>query len=110
MREVWSERVRQPFVVWNVHERMPELAYTTVMTTVVRLADKGLLQVERLPGQRALQYRSAGTPGEYLTWASNRHAQELVSRFGDAALAAFETQLDRLTADQRRRLREVDER
>jgi predicted transcriptional regulator len=110
MREVWSDRVVQPFVVWDVNARMPELAYTTVMTTVVRLADKGLLKVERLSGQRALRYRSAGTPSEYLAWASNRHAQELVTRFGEAALAAFETQLGRLTDDQRRRLREVSER
>ncbi|MBJ7610479.1 MAG: BlaI/MecI/CopY family transcriptional regulator [Candidatus Dormibacteraeota bacterium] len=35
---------------------MPELAYTTVMTTLSRLARKGLLTVIQRPGNRAAHY------------------------------------------------------
>ncbi len=43
MRAVWTGQVPEPFAVRDVHAHMPELAYTTVMTTLRRLADKGLL-------------------------------------------------------------------
>lgn len=46
MRAVWSDQVLGRFVVRDVQPRMPELAYTTVMTTLTRLARKGLLKSE----------------------------------------------------------------
>src|SRR3982074_3192458 len=104
MREVWSGNVRAPFVVWDVQARMTELAYTTDMTTVVRLAQKGLLDAERVPGQRAVSYRAAGSPEEFLARASRQRVDELVRLFGDAAFAAFADRLDRLSDEQRKRL------
>jgi predicted transcriptional regulator len=107
MKEVWSGKISSPFVVWDVNDRMSELAYTTVMTTVVRLADKGLLRAQRVSGQRAVLYHLAGTPQQFLHQASRAQVEELVSLFGDTALAAFEARLDRLDPEQRRRLREL---
>jgi penicillinase repressor len=43
MRAVWTGEVAETFVVRDVQALMPKLAYTTVMTTLRRLADKGLL-------------------------------------------------------------------
>jgi predicted transcriptional regulator len=109
MREAWSEGVGSPFVVWDVQARMPELAYTTVMTTVVRLAEKGLLVAERVPGQRAVSYRLAGSPEDFLDRSSREHVDELVRLYGDAAFAAFSERLDRLSQEPRRRLCQLSE-
>jgi predicted transcriptional regulator len=109
MREIWSGSVRAPFVVWDVQARMPELAYTTVMTTVVRLAEKGLLDAERVPGQRAVSYQAAGTPEDFLDRSSRERVDELVRLYGDAAFAAFSDRLDRLSDEQRRRLKLLSE-
>lgn len=111
MRAVWAGAVGQgsdaAFVVRDVHALMPELAYTTVMTTVRRLADKGLLAARAEPGRKAHEYRAAGTPAEFLMRASDREAGDVVARYGDAALAAFAARLSDLTPEQRRRLEEL---
>jgi predicted transcriptional regulator len=108
MRAVWTEQVPQPFTVRDVHAHLPELAYTTVMTTLRRLADKGLLVADATVGKRAYDYRPAGTPEAFLAAASRREAQQVLDRYGDAALAAFAARLDALTAEQRRRLEELE--
>lgn len=107
MRVVWGGEVAQPFVVRDVLAHMPELAYTTVMTTLRRLADKGLLRAEQVPRQRAYAYRSAMAPAAFLAEASVREADAVVDRYGDAALAAFAARLDRLTPAQVQRLEEL---
>jgi predicted transcriptional regulator len=107
MRSVWAGEVDEPFVVRDVLVLMPELAYTTVMTTLRRLADKGLLTARAEPGRKAHEYRAAGTPARYLALASAREAADVVERYGDAALAAFAARLSDLTPEQRRRLTEL---
>jgi predicted transcriptional regulator len=107
MREVWLQRVPASFRVRDVLRLTPELAYTTVMTTLNRLADKGLLERKAVPPQRAHEYRSAVTPNVFLRKTSQAHVDQLIDRFGDTALAAFAARLDRLTPDQLRRLREL---
>ncbi|WP_405132979.1 BlaI/MecI/CopY family transcriptional regulator [Nocardia sp. NBC_01388] len=107
MRLVWTSAVATEFVVRDIGDLVPELAYTTVMTTLRRLADKGLLHAEARVGHRAHTYRAAGTPADYLAAASRREAGEVVARYGDAALAAFAARLGELTDEQRRRLREL---
>lgn len=104
MRELWSGEIESTFVVWDVHARMPELAYTTVMTTVVRLGEKGLLRAERVPGRRAVSYELAGSPEDFLDRGSRERVDELVRLYGDAAFAAFSDRLDRLAMEPRRRL------
>jgi predicted transcriptional regulator len=108
MQAVWSGQVAEPFAVRDVHAHMPELAYTTVMTTLRRLADKGLLAADATVGKRAYDYRTAATPEAFLTAASHREAQQVLDRYGDAALAAFAARLDALTPEQRRRLEELE--
>jgi predicted transcriptional regulator len=107
MRVVWAGQVDKPFVVRDVLVLMPELAYTTVMTTLRRLADKGLLTARAEPGRKAHEYRAAGTPADYLAEASVRETADVVERYGDAALAAFAARLADLTPEQRRRLKEL---
>jgi predicted transcriptional regulator len=104
MRTVWAGGIGQPFVVRDMLAYLPELAYTTVMTTLNRLADKGLLMAEAIPGQRAHAYRATGRPADFLEAVSAQAVKELVERYGDVALVAFAAQLDGLTGEQRRRL------
>ncbi len=107
MREVWLGRVVCPFFVRDMVARMPELAYTTVMTTLNRLADKGLLQRGDTSAQRAYPYRPTGTPEDFLRQAGQAEVDDLIARFGDAALAAFAARMDNLSPLQRRRLQEL---
>ncbi|WP_194920803.1 BlaI/MecI/CopY family transcriptional regulator [Catenulispora rubra] len=107
MRAVWTGQVGDTFVVRDVGALLPELAYTTVMTTLRRLAEKGLLSAQAIPGQKAYVYQIAATPEQALSEASRRETAEVVDRYGDAALAAFAARLDELSPEQRRRLDEL---
>ena len=104
MRMVWTGVVDQPFVVRDMLAHLPGLAYTTVMTTLNRLAEKGLLVADAMPGQRAHAYHAATSPEGFLRAASARAAEDVVARYGDAALAAFAARLEALPPEQRRRL------
>lgn len=107
MRAVWSGQVREPFVVRDIQPVTPELAYTTLMTTLNRLAEKGILSVERVAGQRAHDYRTARAAEDFLASASREQVMRLREQFGDIALAAFAAQLEELTPSERDRLRKV---
>lgn len=109
MRTVWSGAVGDSFVVRDVQERMPELAYTTVMTTLSRLGQKGLLRAKVVRQKRAYEYAPAMSPTEFVTRASRRDVDQIVKRYGDAALAAFAVRLDKLNEEQRDRLRGLEE-
>lgn len=104
MRVVWTGSLATPFTVHDVHDGMPELAYTTVLTTMRRLSDKGLLEVEAAVGRRSHHYRAAGDPAAFLAAQSDREAAAVVARYGDAALAAFAHRLEALTPEQREAL------
>lgn len=105
MRQVWLAALPEQFVVRDVNRLLPELAYTTVMTTLNRLADKGLLEVEHVRRQRAHSYRAAGTPASFLERAGRDQVDKIVERFGEAAIAAFAERLDSLPPEQLERLR-----
>jgi predicted transcriptional regulator len=77
------------------------------MTTLHRLAGKGLLSARAQPGQRAHEYRAAQSPAAYLASASDREAADVLARYGEAALAAFAARLAELSPQQRRRLEEL---
>lgn len=75
-------RAGGPCTVRSVHDQLadPELAYTTVMTVLDRMAKKGLVDRER--AGRAWQYRPASSREVYiaelmreaLEWAEDRDA------------------------------------
>jgi predicted transcriptional regulator len=105
MERVWK---RGPLTVPDVVDaigRPRGLAYTTVMTVMVRLHAKGLLARERV-GKTYL-YRAVSTRAEHRALLSRDLARGLVSQFGDAALAAFSAELDEVDADHRAALRRI---
>lgn len=107
MRALWTGAIAQPLVVRDAQTLEPHLAYTTMMTTLNRLAEKGLLTVEHTPGQRAHTYRAAGQPRDFLVLVSRRQAQRMRERYGEAALAAFAAELGELPPELRRKLRRI---
>ena len=107
MKLIWNRRVLEPFTVRDVLAFTPELAYTTVMTTLNRLADKGLLQVTKAVPHQAHEYRAKGGVGEFLTDSGRGEVDGLVERYGDAALAAFADRLDRLSPSTREALKRL---
>jgi predicted transcriptional regulator len=107
MRAVWNGELGADFVVRDALAVIPELAYTTVMTTLNRLATKGLLVASRRPGERAHRYRAAGSPRDFIAEATRRRARELVDRFGDSALAAFAAELGEVSPRDMERLRRL---
>ena len=107
MKLIWSGRVHEPFVVRDVLALTPELAYTTVMTTLNRLADKGLLSVTKMGSHQPHKYRAKGGVKEFLADSGRAEVDRLVERYGDAALAAFAARLDRLSPSTREALRRL---
>lgn len=98
----------RPFTVRDVlgglnSLRTRRLAYTTVMTTVVRLADKGLLR--RTRGGYQHQYEVAQTPRQFLYQASLHLAERILSDFGDVAIASFLAALETVDPERLNRLK-----
>ncbi len=80
-----------------------QLAYTTVMTVMARLAEKGPL-ARHLVGQ-AHAYRVTGSRDAFLARASEDLASQLVADFGDAAIAGFVSVLERVAPERLAALR-----
>ncbi len=99
--------------VRDVHDELVssrDIAYTTVMTTMARLATKGLLQ--RDTAALAHRYRPAvsrdrygrSAVGEVLSWLLERYPEPATAYLTDVADAVDEISLDELrTAVERRR-------
>jgi predicted transcriptional regulator len=105
MDRVWK---RGPLTVRDVVDevgRSRGLAYTTVMTVMVRLHAKGLLQRRR--EGKTYVYRAAYTRDEHRARVSRDLARGLVSQFGDAALVAFSAELDGVDTQHRAALRRL---
>ncbi len=95
-----------PMVLTRLNEgRARPLAYTTVMTVLVRLHQKALV-TRRFQG-RGYVYRAALTENELIDAASARAVDDLVRRFGTPALAHFADRLYRLDPEARAKLERV---
>lgn len=80
-------------------------AYTTIMTVMGNLVRKGLL-LRRREGRTDI-YRVALARESYADARARHEIEALVSRYGDVALAHFAREVDRLSPEHRRELREL---
>lgn len=89
MRSLWrSSPATVRDVLGTVHDEYdPELAYTTVMTVLQRLHDKGLVRREHVG--RGHRYEPVHSQQELIDLLGRREVDELVDRYGDVALAHF---------------------
>ena len=104
MQVVWSHG---SVAVRDVHQALlprRDVAYTTVMTVMSRLAGKGVLRRERLG--RAFIYRAA-QPGRrgFLRQQARLAVHRLLERYGELAIAEF---VDELSEGDAERLAALD--
>src|SRR5258708_36478609 len=104
---IWDGRVREPFIVRDVLALTPQLASTTVMTTLNRLAEKGLLSVTKMGSHQPHKYRANGGVKDFLADSGRAEVDRLVELYGDTALAAFAARLDRLSPATREALKRL---
>lgn len=97
---------RGPVTVRDVHEALDgqrDLAYTTVMTVMARLAEQGVLARERVG--KTYVYRPACTREEFRAGISGAIVHDLIADFGDLALTQFVDALERADPARLERLR-----
>jgi predicted transcriptional regulator len=109
METVWT---RGESTVRDVMESLnrrakPPRAYTTYMTVMRRLADKGLL--DRTRTGRADAYVAHFSRDEYRRLRADAEVKGLIDEFGDVALAHFAKSLSGLDPARRRQLRRLAE-
>lgn len=109
MRILWK---RSPASVSDVLEQINathdgERAYTTVMTVLSRLHDKGYLERERRG--RGYDYSPRYSEEELVDLLGSREVEQLVDRYGEVALAHFAEALEQAPPDLLRRLRRLGE-
>lgn len=81
------------------------VAYTTVMTVMGHLVDKGLLT--RVMEQKRYRYRVVRSRGDFLREACRTKVRTLLDDFGDLAIAGFLGEIDNVDSDRLDRLRRL---
>ena len=107
MDEVWRHdeiSVRELMEIVNRRARSPR-AYTTYMTIMARLDEKGLLKRRR--EGKADRYSAVYGRDEYRELRAGAEVSALVSEFGDVALAHFARQMNELDPQHLRELRRL---
>lgn len=103
MRIVWERETVTVRDVLAVLAATRPLAYTTVMTVMSRLADKGLLIVNKQG--KTYHYRPAYSREEFEAQAVSQVVQSLITDFGgDLAISQFVEQLSAADPEQLARL------
>lgn len=108
MQEVWLRHeqgedvvsVRQVLDALAAKNR--KLAYTTVMTVMSRLSEKGILGRER-QGKLHLYHATTSQTG-FVQRAAAKRVQALVDEFGDLAMAQFVAEVTVLSPERREQL------
>lgn len=103
MEVMWANN--QPLTVRIVYEsisRRRKIAYTTVMTIMGRLTKKGFLKTKT--SGKAYIYQTSLSKDKFLTKVSRQIIKNLISNFGDAAIAHFAKELEKVPADKRQKL------
>lgn len=106
MEIIW--RSTDPVLVREVAEYLQKkrkIAYTTVMTIMNRLVNKGLLS--RKQDGRAYLYKGAVSKDKFLTRISRQIIKNFVASFGDAAVAHFVEEVGKLSPVKRTKLRRL---
>lgn len=106
MKVVWTTKrsvtVRE---VFSIITRDRSIAYTTVMTVMGRLVSKGLLKRQAV--RKAYIYKAAYSKDKFLGKISRQIINNLLSSFGETAIAHFAEELERIPANKRKRLASI---
>lgn len=111
MEEVWRQggelTVRAVLAELNARSGK-ERAYTTIMTIMRRLDDKGLL--ERRRDGKTDVYQALMSRDEYLEARANAEVAAVVAQYGDQALVHFAREMNKLDPKRREQLRRLSRR
>ena len=105
MEIVWDRETVTVRDVLTALQAERELAYTTVMTVMHRLAIKGLLTQEK--GGKTHHYRAAQTREQFTAGAAGRVVRSLLDDFGELAIAQFVKAVAAADPEQLARLAEL---
>lgn len=83
-------------------QKKRKIAYTTVMTIMGRLVAKGLLK--RQEAGKAYIYQPVYSKDRFLTKITRQIIKTLQVHFGEAAIAHFAKEVEKLTPDKRKKL------
>jgi predicted transcriptional regulator len=100
---IWEQK--QPVTVRFVYENLSKkrkIAYTTVMTIIGRLTEKGLLK-KREEG-KAYIYLAAYSKDKFLIKITRQIIQNFVSNFGETAVAHFTQEIEKIPEKKRNKL------
>lgn len=92
-------------VITETLQKKRKIAYTTVMTIMGRLVDKGLLK--RQESGKAYIYQPAYSKDRFLTRVSRQIIKNFIASFGKPAVAHFAEEIDKLTPAKRKSLRKL---
>jgi len=111
MEIVWKLKSASVRDVLAVLEKKRKIAYTTVMTVMARLCQKGILQ-RKMNGHDAYIYKPVQCKEKFLSSASKNIISHLIKEFGeDMAVAQFIDVLEsaniKKSRQWRQRLREI---
>jgi len=106
MEVIWEgQPVSVSDVLNTLNQQNRELAYTTVMTIMSRLAEKGWLVSEKRG--RAFFYRAVHSREEAEVAAVGEVVRALLEDFGEVAIAQFVKELDGIDSNQLSHLAEL---
>lgn len=106
MRVAWTRETVTVREMLDALKKKRSLAYTTVMTVMARLADKGLLVAEKRG--KTYVYRPAHTRAELERQVAGNVVHALIADFGEEiALSQFVKELSETHPDQLARLAEL---
>lgn len=95
LRSLWGRSpatVGEVLASVNADRTGEDLAYTTVMTVLVRLAEKGLLEREKVG--RGFSYAPRYDEQSLITHLGEQEVAGVLDRYGDVALAQFASALE----------------
>jgi predicted transcriptional regulator len=105
MEIIWQRETVTVRDVLTVLQKERTLAYTTVMTIMQRLTDKGLLLAEK--AGKAHRYRAAQTREDFIASLAASGARSLLNDFGEVGMVQFVKELEALDPNQLARLADL---
>lgn len=83
-------------------QKKRKIAYTTVMTIMGRLFEKGILKRKEVG--KAYTYQPAYSKDRFLTRVSRQIIKNFISSFGDIAIAHFVSELEKIPVKKKAKL------
>lgn len=105
LKIVWNKQratVQEVLGELNITEEHRSLAYTTVMTIMTRLVEKGVLNREK--EGRCFCYFPKQGKNDFIHELVKKTMHSMISRFGDEAIAAFLVEAKTLSSSDKNKL------